>query len=627
MPVLHLYDSETYRNYGLHAFKNLETGKVTTFDALNDEKIDRVRLRAFCERITIVAFNYFEYDIIILSAAIAGLPLKVCKEISDRVIQQRAKVWMLAREYNIELVKFDAIDLIEVAPGQASLKIYNGRLHGKRMQDLPFNPDSTITEHEADIVASYCVNDLDSTGLLFDSLVEQMQLRYDMSDEYDLDLRSKSDAQIAEAVIVHELEKILGKKPERPKIDPGTEYFYDIPDFIHYETADLKAMLRMIERTVFEVAETGSILMPASLEKAEIRIGNGRYRMGIGGLHSSEQSQTIVCDGTFLLYDRDVASYYPAIILNLGLFPPHLGPAFLKVYKSIVVRRLAAKGKAKEAKKAGDKGQEKHWNTVANSLKIVVNGSFGKLGSKWSALYAPKLLIQTTITGQLSILMLIERFEQAGIEIVSANTDGIVIKCPHERKDDMLAIVSKWEKDTGFETEETCYSALYSRDVNNYYAVKTDGTAKRKGAYAKAGLQKNPTGEIIFDALESFLTKGEPILRTIRNCDDIKKFVNVRTVTGGATDQDGFYLGKAIRWYYSRDVSGPLTNAKGGKVPRSEGAKPLMKMSDDFPPDVDYDWYADEAQGILRDLGFFGTPTKLTKRAVLGRLVMLAGVM
>src|SRR3546814_14028970 len=52
---------------------------------------------------------------------------------------------------------------------------------------------------------------------------------------------------------------------------------------------------------------------------------------------------------------------------------------------------------------------------VADSLKIVINGSFGKFGSKYSILYAPNFLTQTTLTGQLSILLLIEMLEMAGI--------------------------------------------------------------------------------------------------------------------------------------------------------------------------------------------------------------------
>lgn len=150
---------------------------------------------------------------------------------------------------------------------------------------------------------------------------------------------------------------------------------------------------------------------------------------------------------------------------------------------------------------------------------------------------------------------------------------------------------------------------------------------KLKGRFAKAGLQKNPTNEICVDAVVAFLSRATPIEKTITECEDIRQFVTVRTVAGGAWDQKGAYLGKAIRWYYAVDLTGPLTNKKGDRVPRSEGARPIMDLPDEFPDDVDYGWYIEEAKSMLRDLGYYGQPTKLTKRMVLGRLILLAGVL
>ena len=118
--------------------------------------------------------------------------------------------------------------------------------------------------------------------------------------------------------------------------------------------------------------------------------------MGIGGLHSCEKSQYVVADENTVLRDADVSSYYPSIILQQKLSPKAMGKDFITIYQSIVSRRI-------EAKHRGDK-------VTADTLKICVNGSFGKLGSKYSALYAPELLIQTTLTGQLALLMLIESY-------------------------------------------------------------------------------------------------------------------------------------------------------------------------------------------------------------------------
>ncbi len=120
--------------------------------------------------------------------------------------------------------------------------------------------------------------------------------------------------------------------------------------------------------------------------------------------------------------------------------------------------------------------------------KIFLNGTFGKTGSPYSILFAPEMLIQTTITGQLSLLMLIEWHEYYGIPVVSANTDGIVIKCPRDKVYISEHLIKEWEKTTGLEMETVEYRGIYSRDVNSYFAVKSDGEVKRKGEYSKAGL-------------------------------------------------------------------------------------------------------------------------------------------
>ncbi|WEM33682.1 DNA polymerase [Pseudomonas phage PSA-KC1] len=178
--------------------------------------------------------------------------------------------------------------------------------------------------------------------------------------------------------------------------------------------------------------------------------------------------------------DNDVESFYPRTILNQRLCPPHLGEAFLTVYEKIVNTRIHAKAEAAKAKKAGDRAAAKKWKTVADSLKITINGSFGKLGNKYSTLYAPQLMLQVTITGQLVLLMLIEALEQIGIEVISGNTERHYFKYHKSRHDEVRALIAAWEEWTGYKTEETRYKAVFSRDVNSYVAIKkTAATPKR----------------------------------------------------------------------------------------------------------------------------------------------------
>ncbi len=163
---------------------------------------------------------------------------------------------------------------------------------------------------------------------------------------------------------------------------------------------------------------------------------------------------------------------------------------------------------------------------------------FGKFGSKYSFLYSPDLLINTTITGQLTLLMLIEMITTAGGNVKSANTDGIVILCKRHNVQAIRDTVSLFELNTIFSMEYTEYRALYSINVNNYLAVKPDGKVKGKGQFAIGGLAKNPTNTISVKAAIAYLTKQTPIKETILQCQDIRDFITLRTVKGGAT-KDG----------------------------------------------------------------------------------------
>lgn len=671
MKPIQFVDTEIYKNYALIGGA-LGNGKVWSVEIEGADsclsKEDRIWLRDRMRERSTVGFNLQPFDLPIIYGAIAGLKVSEIKKIANDIIEGGMRSWDIEEEYGFEIPrKIDTVDLIEVAPGKASLKIYNGRLHGTRMQDLPIAPDAELTEDEIDETFRYWKNDLQATRLLHTNLKSQIELREALSKQYGIDLRSKSDAQVAEAIIVQQVGKILGYKPKKPTIKPGTKFRYRAPDYIRFHSPQMNDILDMIEDHEFRVGPTGKVLMPAFLSEAEIRIGSSVYSMGIGGLHSTEERVSHVADGTYSLFDVDVASYYPNIILTLGLYPKQLGPAFLKVYRSIVTRRLAAKDKAKALKKEiealeaqiaqanrpselmsarlGELKDQWHTENVANEGgKIMINGSFGKLGSVYSALFSPDLLLTVTLTGQLALLMLIERLVRAGIPVVSGNTDGIVIKPRQDQIDEMRAIVKRWERDSSFETEEAEYQALFAASVNNYIALKKGGGAKRKGHYAKSGLEekKNPTMDICAEAVVEFLEKGTPISKTIRACKDIRKFVTVRTVDGGAIygvreveyerrgkrgqllkpgtrfdPSEAKYLGKAVRFYLSTDSLGALHYKNSlNRVPKSAGAKPLMQFEVNaagdppfvMPNDVDYAAYVREARQILIDIAAVEDP-------------------
>ena len=169
----------------------------------------------------------------------------------------------------------DHIDLMEVSPGspqKPSLKMYAGRLHYKRMRDLPFDPDMVLDDDDVKIVREYHDNDLGVTRDFFYELKPQIDIRCQISDQYGVDVRSKSDAQIAEAVITAELERELQRKVYKPEVK-ATVFHYAPPPWIKFQTKQMQDVLQNIIDTPFVVDQRGIVEIPQSLADLQIKIG------------------------------------------------------------------------------------------------------------------------------------------------------------------------------------------------------------------------------------------------------------------------------------------------------------------------------------------------------------------
>lgn len=623
-------DTECYPNYWLIKFLDHDNPEplVAEFDFWPGKELDRQGIANILAVSTCITFNGLHYDMPMVTLALAGANNKQLKDANDLIIpgggMRGLQCWEFYRHFQLEPIYYaDFIDIMDVAPSvKTSLKTYGGRMGSKRLQDLPIKPSDYIMPEQRPILSAYCTNDLLTTRDLYNSVEKAIKLRIEMSKLYGVDLRSKSDAQCAEAIFKTQ----LGFKPEKAMWVHGTPFKYNVPSFIQFHTPELCAVLDMIKACVFttsdkdqvleELDENGNkiktgIIMPPELKKLVVSIGNSRYKMGIGGLHSMESKAYHHSSDLVQLRDFDVNSYYPSLILICGMFPAQLGERFIQIYREIYEGRLAAKDLAKRIEadmKAFGETDEKKIAYVtalveAEAKKIVLNGTYGKLGSKYSIFFAPDLLIQVTLTGQLCLLMLISMLERAGIPVVSANTDGIVTKCPRHSEWLCDQIVRGWEIQTGLTTEETRYTALYSRDVNNYVAFKPDGKYKGKGIFTETGLKKSPSGSIRFRAAIEYLRTGTTIETTIRNSTNILEFLKVSNVKGGAV-KNGVALGKVVRFYYGANETGCINyESNGNKVADSDGGVPMMDIKEGMPADLDYARYVQGAQKVLAEVG------------------------
>lgn len=635
---------------------------------------DMAKLRKLFDRddITWVGFNSTRFDMPIMSALFCGFKPPQLKDLAERLVAKPEDgglmPWVAEKTFGYDAIRVDHIDLFHTAPGvRVSLKRYMGRMGYKSMIDMPFHHTKDLTEDELPVVETYCYNDVGGTEELFHRLKTELSLRVAMSAEYDVDMRSKSDAQIAEAIF----KTRLGIKKNNGVIPPYVEY--RAPPLIKTDNPVILDLIDRLEGERFFVNRNNGRPQKAEWMRDDgeeeggeaVQLGFGSYTLGLGGLHSCHDVKLhAVSTEQRLISDFDVTSYYPNVIMKVGLIPNFggmKGEQFIDEYQVIYDRRVAAKY-------AGNK-------QVSNSLKIVLNGTFGKLGEKHSILYAPDLLIATTITGQLNLLCLIADLEKLPtVKVLSANTDGIMVDYPKHLRSAVLAVISRNAVHTGFEYEETPYRTVAMKDVNNYIAVtadrlaaviKPDGTideemakggkAKAKGLYASNDpaenplyLMKNPTMGVCGKLARQYLVAGVLPEVGIRDYSDMKDYVAVREVKGGGVqhldyeDVDDWVLiedvgtvnnlwesrrlgkqarrksrpkakavgvggvpfGRVARWYMTREFLPPLTyEGSGNKVPKTDGAKVCMLLPDQIPPDLDRAWYIKETYSMLADMG------------------------
>lgn len=668
-------DVECYHNYFLARFEDIAPPHTVRKFILTpvSPPLDRQSLVNVLNESRIFTFNGINYDEPIVTLAANGADNATLKAASDAIITRNLKWWEFYQKFGIERFKFvDQVDIMEVLPGvRIGLKTYMARCHAPSIQDLPYDPASWLTEEEQQNTDLYCGNDHVGTRMLANIAEDRIKLRESLGQRYGVDVRSKSDAQIAEAVLKKEWARMMardnGGDPKDYKAIPdyrphNHRFYYEPPEFIEFVTPTMQDLLENIKRQEFIITDkeeayilygeadgikTG-VQMPAYLKNRIIRIGGSCYSMGIGGLHSQESRISHRTDEYHVIKDFDVTSYYPSLIRLMKVSPKAFGQYFQIIYCALIDERVDAKPLLEEMEKLGLPIAT--LKTLIDGLKIILNGTFGKLLSKYSTIYAPEGGIKVTLTGQLSLLMLIERFELAGVQVVSANTDGVVTKCKRGMEWVRDDIVAWWERKTGLSMEGNIYKLLASRDVNNYVAITDKGKIKRKGVFTPVGVleNKHPDKEICMEAVVAYLVNGTPPEVTIKSCADIRKFIVAKAVTGGAVYCNSHsyqaelerlkkefdkakrkhnpmsaeyaqaelaleahrkvinnfpYLGKTCRWYYGNTKNYMISIKSGNMVASSTGAIPIMQLPETFPTDIDYQHYIDHAEMLLEDIG------------------------
>ena len=265
---------------------------------------------------------------------------------------------------------------------------------------------------------------------------------------------------------------------------------------------------------------------------------------------------------------------------------------------------------------------------AAEALKIVINSIYGKLGSELFFLYDRFAQLQVTINGQLMTMTLVEELELNGIHVISANTDGIVIKLPKDKLEVFNDITKRWNETNRMGADSEDYKAYFARDVNNYFAVWPDEKVDAKGAldpkqYLK-DLKKGYDMPIVAKAVFEYFAHNIPVMETLQKHTDILDFCKTQNV-GRQFEvvydiaENGkvktIHSQRHVRFYVStKGVIIQKENVNDHKRQKLASGLPVIVLNslDDKPieeRDINYKYYYDEAYKIIDPIKLGISPT------------------
>ena len=166
-------DCEVYKDYFLCLLLNDVDMSTKVFEIYEGHRYNEKELGRILQKHLTCGFNSNNYDLTMLALAQSGKTTQEIYKGSKHLIEYKVRPRDIARPPR----SWDHIDISEVAPGPfISLKQYGGRLHTRKLQDLPYDPNATIDAEQRRVLRVYCHNDVIMTKELYDTLRKQVDL-------------------------------------------------------------------------------------------------------------------------------------------------------------------------------------------------------------------------------------------------------------------------------------------------------------------------------------------------------------------------------------------------------------------------------------------------------------------
>ena len=457
---------------------------------------------------------------------------------------------------------------------------------------------------------------------------DEVRLRYSITSAFGVNVLCSARANIADKLTVKFYSDMSGLR--RDQFIKGrterTKLSFDKIIFPHikFKTKQLQDFLDDIKKvSIYHTTK-------AEFERT-IDFYGTTYTIATGGIHSQDPPRVCVSDDKYVYLHHDYTSYYPSIMISYNIAPKHLNKtSFVKMISFLKDTRV----KCKHTKDEDGHVIKGVPNKIgAEALKIVINSIYGKLGSELFFLYDRFAQMQVTINGQLMTMTLVEELELNGIHVISANTDGIVIKLPRDKFDIYKNITDKWNEFNKMGADYEEYNEIISRDINNYFDIQTNGDIEFKGAldpkqYLK-DLKKGYDAPVVAKAVFEYFANNIPVMDTLRNHKDIldfcktqnvgkqfdvvyNKYIDNKWTTVHSQRHVRFYVStKGVVIQKEHKVTGQRSNLAGGKpvvILNSLDDKPIEERN------INYKYYYEEAYKIIDPIKLGISPSTKANR-------------
>ena len=375
----------------------------------------------------------------------------------------------------------------------------------------------------------YNKNDVFLCGEIVRQKPDEVKLRYSLSNAFNLNLLSCSRANIADKLLAKFYSELSGlnKKQFEKLRTERTKLSFNKIIFPHikFQTPELQKMLVEMKQVVITRTNKDAF-------SKEIEFYGTKYTLATGGIHSVDRPGIFRSTDNYTYIHYDIGSFYPSTMVAYNIAPKHLNQqVFTKMVDYFRTTRLKCKHTADDVEML-IKGVPNKLS--AEALKIVINAIYGKFGSETYFLYDRFAQMQVTINGQLMVMMVIESLELAGIHVISANTDGIIVKLYKNKEEQFKQITDEWCAFNKMTADSERYKLFITRDINNYLNVQSNNTIEFKGAldpkqYLK-DLKKGYDMPIVAIAVFEYLVNNVPVMTTLRNHKDILDFCKTQNV-------------------------------------------------------------------------------------------------